>query len=84
MVYIMALEESLSFVQWHINLCGLFNARRVRLIFVFGVYFRVWGRIFVVGFIIFGSILMKRLVSFGKLKISSGLVFLKRSFKMLV
>ena len=39
---------------------------------------------FIICFIIFNQILTKRLVSFRKLKISSGFMFLKKSFKLLV
>ena len=60
-----------------INVCGSFNARRVRLIlsFVHVLGFRVW--VFVMFYYIW-------LVSFRKLKNSSGLMFLKRFSKLLV
>ena len=64
-------------VDQYINLNGSFYTRRIRLALPFGYVlgFWVWG--FVICFIIFGQILMKRLVSFRKLKISSGRCFWK-------
>ena len=71
----------LTRIEWVWFLFNLSKTVRLILPFVYVLGFKVW--LFVIYFTIFGYILKKR-VSFRKLKISSGLVFLKRSFKLLV
>ena len=63
-----------------------FIARRVRLVLFLFLFFlwMVLGYEFWLCFIIYDKILMKRLVSFRKFNISSGLEFLKWSFKLFV